>query len=159
MRNHTTPMNNFEEINNYGGLFLTKLYEPTVNTLNIEVWESFRSPVSEDVIVGDKIFNDCHKVSINGYGTSFNISFINYVAYQVLNESFYSFHGAQNFVGGKYATFCVFPKSSYLDFVLKETYADAIYPEEMKHYALYCPNHIVHIISLNEPVITKNNCA
>ncbi|WP_423148127.1 hypothetical protein [Rubrolithibacter danxiaensis] len=152
-------MNNFEEINNYGGLFLTKLHEPSDNSLEIEVRESFTSPLSTDVVVGEKTIKDCYEVSINEYGTSFNISFINYVAYQVLNESFYSFRENENYVAGKYSTFCIFSESSYLDFVLKETYADEIFPKELRHYGLYCQNHIVHIIALNEPEITKNGSA
>ena len=142
-------MNNFEEINNYGELFLTKLYEPTDNSLEIEVRESFTSPLSTDVIVGEKTIKEC----------SFNISFINYVAYQVLNESFYSFIDNENYVAGKYSTFCIFSESSYLDFILKETYAHEIFPKELRHYGLYCQNHVIHIIALNEPVITKNGCA
>jgi hypothetical protein len=148
-------MNNFEEINNFGELFLTALYEPSDNSLSIEVTESFRSPVPEDVIIGQKVMKDCHKVSVNEYGTSFDIFFINYVAYQVVNESFYNFNDNSNYVAGKYATFCVFSESSYLDFILKETYAHVIFPGELKHYGLYCPNHIIHIISMDEPVITK----
>ncbi len=152
-------MNDFEEINNHGELFLTKLYEPTDNSLEIEVRESFTSPLSTDVVVGEKVIKDCYKVSINEYGTSFNITFKSYVAYQVLNESFYSFSDNENYVAGKYSTFCLFSKSSYLDFVMKETYANEIFPKELRHYGLYCQNHIIHIIALNEPEITKNGCA
>lgn len=147
-------MNNFENINNYGGLFLTKLYKPTDNSLEIEVGEPFTSPVSTNVVVGEKTIKDCYKVSVNEYGVSFRISFANYVAYQVLNESFYNFNNNDNYVAGKYSTFCIFSKSSYLDFILKETYANAIHSGELKHYALYCLNHIVHIIAFNEPVIS-----
>jgi len=150
-------MVNFDQINNYGSLFLTNLHEPSDNSLTIEVKESFTSPIPQNVEISGKTFTDCYKVSVNEYGPGFKISFINYVSYQVLNESFYSFNDRDNYIAGKYSTFRVYSQSAYLDYILKETYADIIFPNEIKHFALYCSNHIIHIISLNDPIITADN--
>lgn len=74
--------------------------------------------------------------------------------YTVINESYAN---SNPNVSGDYGTFCIFQKSSYMDFILKETFANDIYPTELKHYGLFAANHIVHIISLHEAKIELKN--
>lgn len=77
--------------------------------------------------------------------------------YTVINESYANSNPNDEYVSGDYGTFCIFQKSSYMDFILKETFANDIYPTELKHYGLFAANHIVHIISLHEPKIELKN--
>ncbi len=148
-------MTNFHEINNYGSIFLTDLFEPRDNSLVLEVKDSVTSEIKEDLLVGDKIISGLRRVSINQNGVNFKIHFKSYVAYHVMNESFINFNKDEEYEGGKFSKFCKFSKSNYLDFILKETYANEMFPGELKHFGLYCSNHVVHIVSTVEPEIEK----
>lgn len=148
-------MTNFQEINNYGSIFLTDLFEPQDNnSLILKVRDSVTSEIEEDLLVGDKTIPN-FRVSINPNGAQFKIYFKSYVAYHVMNESFINFNEHEEFESGKFSTFCKFSKSNYLDFISKETLADEMYPGELKHFGLYCLNHVIHIVFLVEPEIEK----
>lgn len=83
--------------------------------------------------------------------------FNEYVSYHVMNESYANSNPKDEYFSGNYGTFCIFQKSNYMDFILKETFANQIYPTELKHYGLFAANHIVHIISIHEPKIELKN--
>jgi hypothetical protein len=141
-------------------MYLINFYEPKDNALLLEISECTTSEVREDILIGDKVLSNSHLVSIDKNGTKFNIAFQHYVSYQVMNESYLNFNDWDEYETGKYNTFCIFKKSRYMDFILNETIADYIYPGELKHYGLYCHNHVVHIISTIEPrieIITPPN--
>lgn len=146
-------MRNFAAINKHGSVFLTKIYEPDDNELLLEVKRSTTSEFEVDVQVGGKILSGCKEVTIDEYGTYFTISFNNYVSYHVINESYANSNPKDEFVSGDFGTFCVFQKSSYMDFILNQTLANDIYPGELMHYGLFAANHIVHVISMHEPKI------
>lgn len=150
-------MENFETINKHGSVFLTNLYEPEDNKLLLEVKNSTTSDFEVDVQIGDKQLSGCHEITIDETGTFFTIMFNDYVSYHVINESYANLNPKDEYVSGDYGTFCIFQKSSYMDFILKETFANDIYPTELKHYGLFAANHIVHIISMHEPEIELKN--
>jgi hypothetical protein len=150
-------MENFETINKHGSVFLTNLYEPEDNKLLLEVKNSKTSDFEVNVQIGDKYLSGCKEITIDGTGTFFTILFNDYVSYTVINESYANSNPNDEYVSGDYGTFCIFQKSSYMDFILKETFANDIYPTELKHYGLFAANHIVHIISLHEPKIELKN--
>ncbi|WP_345164908.1 hypothetical protein [Nibribacter koreensis] len=148
-------MKNFQEINRYPSMYLTALYEPRDNGLCLEISESMTSETVQDVLINDKVISENRLLSVNENGTKFNISFHRYVAYQVFNESFLNFNDWDEYETGEFNTFCIFKKSRYMGFIKNETIADYIFPDELKHYGVYCQNHVVHIISTLEPVIEK----
>ena len=150
-------MENFETINKHGSVFLTNLYEPEDNKLLLEVKNSTTSNFEVNVQIGDKQLSGCKEITIDETGTFFTILFNDYVSYHVINESYTNSNPNDEYVSGDYGTFCIFEKSSYMDFILKETFANDIYPTELKHYGLFAANHIVHIISLHEPKIELKN--
>lgn len=150
-------MENFETINKHGSIFLTNLYEPEDNKLLLEVKNSTTSNVEVDVQIGDKQLSGCKEITIDETGTFFTIMFNDYISYHVINESYANSNPKDEYVSGDYGTFCIFQKSSYMDFILKETFANDIYPTELKHYGLFAANHIVHIISMDEPKIELKN--
>jgi len=146
-------MKHFDAINKHGSVFLTKIYEPGDNELLLEVKKSTTSAIEVNLQVGDKLLSGCREVTIDEYGTYFTISFNNYVSYHVINESYGNANPTDEYVAGDYGTFCIFQKSSYMDFILNQTFANEMYPGELIHYGLFTENHIVHIISLHEPKI------
>jgi hypothetical protein len=146
-------MENFDVINKHGSIFLTKIYEPGENKLFLEVKKSKASAFEVDLQVGDKLLSGCREVTMNERETYFTISFDNYVSYHVINESYANSNPTDKYISGDYGTFCIFQKSDYMDFILNQTFANDIYPDELIHYGLFAENHIVHIISLYKPKI------
>ncbi len=151
-------MTNFEKINSFGSFFLTDIHEPRDNSLFLEVKKSLTSEIKEDVVIGNSIFKDVQRILIDDKSDYFTIFFEGYVSYHIINESFSNFNEREGeCIRGSFS-FCIYNQSTYLDFILKETYADAIFPDDMKHYCLYCQNHVIHVISMTEPIIEIVNC-
>jgi len=146
-------MENLEAINKHGGVYLTKITEFNANSLLLEVRKSVISDRDVDVHVGDNILSQCKEVTIDANGTFFTISFNNYVSYHLINESYANSDPLEEYDAGDFGTFCVFHKSRYMEFILKDTFANDMYPGELKHYGLFAANHIVHVISTHEPKI------
>ena len=91
----------------------------------------------------------------------YEIVFERYILYQVRNESFCS-KDDYDIQQGKF--FIVFDKSRLLDMLHTITDCQIAvngdsYPGNWKHYGIYCQNHIIDIISHNEPVIKKLDIA
>lgn len=79
------------------------------------------------------------------------IFFDTYVSYTVLNESY-----TYNVDGEVYdGNLCrIYSESHYLEYIKKITLTEDLHPEtQMIHYELVCEDHIVDIISLEEPDI------
>jgi hypothetical protein len=146
-------MENFELINKHGSVYLTNIYEPDANQLLLEVKKSTTSSVEVDVPIGDQLLSGCKEVTVDETGMYFTISFNHYVAYHVLNESYANSDPDDEYISGDFGTFCIFQRSNYMSFILKETFANDMYPGELKHYGLFAADHIVHIISIHEPTI------
>ncbi|WP_113653478.1 hypothetical protein [Pedobacter namyangjuensis] len=146
-------MTNFEKINSFGSFFLTNIHEPSDNSLFLEIKKSLTSEIKEDVVIGDSTFKDLKRVLVDDNSDYFTILFESYVSYHIVNESFSNFNEREGeCVNGSFS-FCIYNKSTYLNFILKETFADAIFPGVMKHYCLYCQNHVIHVVSITEPII------
>lgn len=87
----------------------------------------------------------------------YEIAFEQYILYQTRNESYCSFDGYE-IKQGKY--FIIFEKSGLLDVLPLITDCQILsdgtaYPGNWKHYGIYCRNHIIDVISHNEPTIKK----
>lgn len=150
-------MNNFEKIDHIGSLFLTAINEPEDNSLFLEIKKSLITGTKEDLIIGGSILKDVQKIQIDEQSDYFTILFESYVSYHVIAESFSNFNERKvEPIDGK-GSFCVYSHSTYLDFIAQETYAKAVLPSDLKHYCLYCQNHIVHVISTKAPIIENVN--
>ncbi|MFD2873683.1 hypothetical protein ACFS5N_14450 [Mucilaginibacter ximonensis] len=118
----------FEEINNLRWISLVNITEAKL-ALNIRIIGAV--DLSADILA-----------------TAYNIHFNNYAAYCVIDESY------RKQAGDNAALFRTFTQSNYLDFLqLDTTTGDPI--AELKHYAFYCLNHIIHVAAFEEPVIVK----
>jgi len=81
----------------------------------------------------------------------FKVTFDNYIAYSVINESYENLGGTQ-YVGEMIR---IYSKSNFMDYVKADTIATNEYPGEFTHYAFISLRHIVNVVSLNEPRIEK----
>ena len=146
-------MDFFSEINSLDYLFFVKSDEPEDNRLVITVKEATISKQHEDIIVGNKNIGPAKRVEFDGPGSFYEFYFDTYAAYCIINESFSMFQDQEERVG---RLFCIYSKSTYLDYIRINTIVEYIREGELKHFAINCLNHTVHVASMDEPIITKN---
>ena len=89
---------------------------------------------------------------IVGTGIKYKIVFDGYISYAVLNESYSIYDEEEVYTG---TSFRIYTKSKYLDYIRATSIVSEDYPDSYKHYCLSCLNHVVEIVSQNEPVIEK----
>lgn len=145
-------MESFDEINALYSLFLVKIEEPEENRLLITVKASTVSEQREDIIISGKNIGKGRRVERNGPGTEYEIYFDTYASYGVTNESFKTFEKEAVRSG---RLFCIYSKSSYLEYIRNNTIVAHIRDGELKHFAINCEMHIVDITSMSDPVIKK----
>lgn len=81
------------------------------------------------------------------------IDFPNYITYSVIYDDYTNPNDAEVFQG---EAFRIYSKSTYFDFIQKESNLQAIMPNEnLKHYSLSCIEHKIDIISIHDPIITE----
>lgn len=148
-------MENFDAINKYPCVFLSNIKEFQENKLVLEVKQSMGDglPHQED----KREIQGREEDLIDQSETFFTISFERYVSYHVINESYAKPNPLTEYVAGDYSTFCILPRSTYMNYILQETFANEIHPSELRHYCLFAANHVVQVISMYEPSIVKHN--
>lgn len=78
------------------------------------------------------------------------IEFDSYIGFSIRNESYTEWDEYQKFEG---KIFRIFERSRYLDFIKLSTFATEDYPSPHKHYGIAGLNHIVDIVSIDDPKI------
>ncbi|MNC03883.1 hypothetical protein D3C75_513090 [compost metagenome] len=78
------------------------------------------------------------------------LEFKSYIGDSILNESYTIWDDYEAFEG---KIFRVFKRSRYLDFIQAGTIATTEHPGPFKHYGIAALNHIVDIVSTDEPQI------
>ena len=140
-------MNIVEQLNSHKYLYLDKLFE--------EVDLELRILVDEAKVQGGDL-QGIENASLYGAIVSdetckkYRITFKNYAAYSVRNESFTVWDDEEEFTGN---LFRVYSKSKFLDYVAASTVAVEDVLGAYKHYEIVCLNHIIDIASSREPLI------
>ena len=108
--------------------------------------ESNKQIYSEILIMngGSKIAQDDNSFPI------IEIQFDSYIGFSIRNESYTLWDEYEDFEG---KIFRLFQRSRYLDFIRSSTFATDDYPGPYKHYGIAGLNHIIDIVSIEEPVI------
>ena len=99
----------------------------------------------------DEILKESYPVLIN-YNEIYEIVFENYIMYQIRNESFAN-PDENSKISGKY--FVIIKNSSYLKMVKNITFYNDIFDNKYMHYGIFSWNHVIDIISAEEPKIVK----
>ena len=99
----------------------------------------------------DEILKESYPVLIN-YNEIYEIVFENYIMYQIRNESFAN-PDENSKILGKY--FVIIKNSSYLKMVKNITFYNDIFDNKYMHYGIFSWNHVIDIISAEEPKIAK----
>lgn len=147
-------MKYFNELNAGERFFATKISEPLQNCLQLEI----TIPQVGDEV--DVMVTDTHSlrgrhVTYDTQSPRFSVTFENYIAYAVINESYDSGDSSIVVVKGKYFRIC--ENSNFLNYLTKDTFASAEYPAPFKHYQFLGQNHIINVASTEEPIIVKIN--
>ena len=99
----------------------------------------------------DEILKKAYPVLID-YNEIYEITFESYIMYQTRNESF-AYPDENSKVLGEY--FTIIKNSSYLKMVKSITFYNDIFDDKYTHYGILSWNHVVDIISAEEPKIVK----
>ena len=86
------------------------------------------------------------------YNEIYEITFESYIMYQTRNESF-TYPDEKSKVLGEY--FTIIKNSSYLKMVKSITFYYDMFGDKYTHYGILSWNHVVDIISAEEPKIVK----
>jgi hypothetical protein len=129
-------------------LYLHSLIEPETNSLRIFVDRCTVSRQDENVEI-----RGAHRIEVDEELPIVQLDFDSYVSYSIVNESFTVIDDFEIFEGD---SFRVFQKSRYLDFINKSTIVNDVFPEkQLVHYEISCLDHIVDILSFDEPIVTE----
>ena len=99
----------------------------------------------------DEILKEAYPVLID-YNEIYEITFESYIMYQTRNESF-AYPDEKSKVLGEY--FTIIKNSSYLKMVKSITFYNDIFDDKYMHYGIFSWNHVIDIISAEEPKIVK----
>lgn len=147
-------MDFFDEINSLDFIYLNHIEEPADNEVTISIIEASAKAKEEDLIIGEKLITSARPIVSNPDSRKYSFYFETYVAYSVTNESVTIIDDENEKRVGR--LFSIYSKSNYLEYVRKSTIAEFYYGTdniELKHYGIYCLNHSIDIISVDEPII------
>nr|WP_320000038.1 hypothetical protein [uncultured Draconibacterium sp.] len=144
-------MNYYDRINTEPNVFLTKIFEPEENSLEFELAMGLISEQIENLIINAAEIGHVRRIYHDNESEVFKVTFDNYIAYSVINESYENLGGTK-YIGEKIR---IYSKSNFLDYIKLDTFATNDYPGEFKHYAFISQRHIVNIVSTTEPKIEK----
>ena len=99
----------------------------------------------------DEILKKAYPVLID-YNEIYEITFESYIMYQTRNESF-AYPDENSKISGEY--FTIIKNSSYLKMVKNITFYNDIFDDKYIHFGIFSWNHVVDIISAEEPKIVK----
>ena len=142
----------FSDFMNIEMIYLKKIEEPEDNCLRLTLIRTNISNISEDIPIRDKIISNVHSIDCDFTKPLIQVDFDRYIGYSVLNESFASLDEYNEFDGN---AFRLFKKSRYLDFIKVATFASDDYPAPFKHYEIACLNHVIDVVSVDEPSIKE----
>jgi len=126
--------------------YILKICDSTNNILKIIVTLPLLGEKGSEVSnTGNKELDEILK-------ESYEIVFENYIMYQIRNESFAN-PDENSKILGKY--FMIIKNSSYLKMVKNITFYNDIFDDKYMHYGIFSWNHVIDIISAEEPKIAK----
>jgi hypothetical protein len=144
--------NSTDEINDCRSLFLADIQELGCNSLKLVVAEGLPVGGPESISVGGVTIPDCTRIEATDRSRVFELVWKYYVGYAVLNESFASVIDDEQYEGTR---FRVYSKSRFLDYMSQTTFACDEHPGPTRHYCVACEDHIVEVLSVNPPTITR----
>jgi hypothetical protein len=140
------------EIDSCNFLFLRQICELDHNGLRLVLEEGIASTSAVSIKAGNAEIRDCYPVESTNASRIFEIVWKHYVAYSVRNESFARGDEFDLSVGKR---FRIYSKSRFLDFIGYATFVSDGYPGPVQHIGIGCEDHIIDVVSTEEPTITR----
>jgi hypothetical protein len=130
-------------------LFLRELGEPEENSLRLVIEEAKASGPPEDFeAVPGKVIRGVRAIESDSTCRAFELVWPSYVAYSVRNESFCTRDKEELWEG---RLICLYSNSHFLDYVMRATFASEDYPGPLRHWGVNCLNHVVDVVSTEDP--------
>ncbi|MFM8494384.1 MAG: hypothetical protein ACKOEM_02510 [Planctomycetia bacterium] len=119
--------------------------------LRVIVAEGFVGDQTEDLQIGDHTIKDLRSINVSDKSRRFEILFPQFVAWQVVNESFTSFDEYE--IRDDMGKLQSLSRSAYFDYVNENHgwYKDVIGPA--KHYRVWTENEVVDVVACEPPII------
>ncbi|WP_417617024.1 hypothetical protein [Parasphingorhabdus sp.] len=132
-------------------LYVTHLSEPADNELRIVVAEGVLGEQTDIKFAGHDL-GQGRPIEITNASRSFVIKWDSYVTYAVRNESYWKEEAGEPPLGDHLDRR---HGSAFQRYVSETTFADDEYPGPLEHWSLTTLNHIVDVISVGPPRVTK----
>lgn len=143
---------------NLENIYLHSIEEPEENHLSLIFERTKINTNTETLQIGKTIIEGLHSIDVDYKLPFIQLDFQWYIGYAITNESYTSFDEYERFDG---RIFRIYSKSRYLDYINLSTIVTNEYPGTFKHYGVICLNHIVNVVSVEEPLVReierKNN--
>jgi hypothetical protein len=133
--------------------YLRSISEPKDNTLRVVIEEAGAAEKLTSREVGDAVFTDLRQIESNERSRLYEITWNEYVAYSVRNESYAKLDESEKVESGR--LLCEYSKSHFLDYASRATFATNEYPGPMRHIGINCLNHIIDVVSVELPEVRQ----
>ena len=143
----------FIEIESCDYLFLCEINEPEDNSLRLVVEEAVAAQETTSKRIGDAIIKDLHRIESTNASRSFELTWDEYVAYLVTNESYALSGDSEQTISGRFVQ--VYARSHFLNHVSRTTFANAEYPGPLQHICIICENHVIDVVSWIWPKLRR----
>ena len=127
-------------------IFVREISEPQENVLRLVLREAEVRSETVSHKIGGTVIESLHPVEPTERSRTFELTWKQYIAYSVRNESFAS-RDDNSEVRASGRLFRTYSKSHFLDFVSRATIASEQYPGPVTHFCVASENHVVDIVS------------
>jgi hypothetical protein len=143
----------FAEINSCEYFFLRSITEPEENILRLIIEEAGAGGPPVPLKIGDTVLGEGIPITSTGDSRLFEITWNDYIAYSVRNESYATTADDEKVAWGKRVR--EYSKSRFLDYISQATFASAEYPGPFQHIQIVSENHIIDVGSTKIPRIQR----
>jgi hypothetical protein len=133
-------------------IFVREISEPEENVLRLVLQEGERSPESVSHKIGGAVIENLHPVEPTERSRTFELTWKQYIAHSVRNESFAS-PDDDSELRASGRLFRTYSKSHFMDFVSRTTIASEQYPGPSTHSCIVSECHVIDVISTQIPEI------
>ncbi len=143
-------MEYFNLVNSHDYFYLNNITEPNDNSVRVIIRTAELTDNQAQIEIGESHIENVRAIESSKSSPNYEIVFSSYVGYSVRDESF-AYGCNEKILQGK--LFCIYEDSEYLNYIKKCTMACDDHPGPITHYGINCLNHIIDIISTDEPII------
>jgi len=141
------------EMNRCEYLFLAEIQHPDYHSLRFVIEEGRPAGETGPLEIAGAVISGGTRIDVTEESQCFELLWDSYIAYAVLNESFALPADADECYVGK--LFRVYSKSHFIDYLARAAFAASEYPGPAKHYEIACQDHIIEVVSIKDPMVSR----